>query len=89
MRPSLLVLDEPFTGPDAPTVRQLHRELDRFQGRVLLISHDCSALRGYDRTIWLHRGRVWLDGGPDEVLAAYETATARLGNADAFADLSH
>ena len=89
MRPSLLVLDEPFTGPDAPTVRQLHRELDRFQGRVLLISHDCSTLRGYDRVIWLHGGRVRQDGGADEVLAAYESHTASLGGADAFADVSH
>ncbi len=89
MRPSLLVLDEPFTGPDAPTVRQLHRELNRFEGRVLLISHDCSTLLGYDRVIWLHRGRVRQDGGADAVLAAYETETSRLGDADAFADVPH
>ena len=88
MRPSFLVLDEPFTGPDAPTVRQLQRELDRFEGRVLLISHDCSTLRGYDRVIWLHRGRVRQDGGAEAVLSAYEFETAQLGSTDAFADLT-
>ena len=46
MEPSWLVLDEPFTGPDIPTVRKLYRYLETVEASQLLITHDPLALRG-------------------------------------------
>lgn len=86
MKPGVLVLDEPFTGLDIPTVRQLVALLRGLDQQVLHITHDPALLDGYDRVVWLDRGRVAQDGPAEAVLQDY-LARMTDGGDDAFADL--
>ena len=85
MRPSLMVLDEPFSGPDVPTVRQLHRQLNELRVSQLLITHDLQYLDGFERIIWMDRGCVRRDGPPEAVLREFSAEIDKLGELDAFA----
>jgi ABC-type Mn2+/Zn2+ transport system ATPase subunit len=79
----LLLLDEPFTGVDAPTRHTLHELIDRWrsEGRTVMVAtHDLeSAIRDYDLVLCLNR-RVVSFGAPatctEEVLA--ETFAGRI-----------
>lgn len=87
MRPSWLILDEPFAGLDIPTRMQLERQLDRAGAKLLHISHESRDLAGYGRILWLDQGRIRASGGP-ELLDAYETQMIREGGRDDLADLA-
>ncbi|WP_238366397.1 energy-coupling factor ABC transporter ATP-binding protein [Mesobacterium pallidum] len=87
MKPSVLLLDEPFTGLDIPTVRQLQALLRGLDPQVIHITHDPALLDGYDRVLWLDGGRVQQDGPAPAVLRDYLAAMTD-GGADAFADLT-
>ena len=87
MQPSVIVLDEPFTGLDRPITRQLTQMLGDIPQTLLHISHDLNSLRDYDRVIWLEHGMIQLDGTPQTVLPAYCAAMDALGGQDAFADI--
>lgn len=71
MEPGVILLDEPFNGLDLPTTWYLERWLATLTQQVVMISHDPERLAGYDRVLWLERGRVAMDGQPEAVLAAY------------------
>ncbi|MGH1353469.1 MAG: energy-coupling factor ABC transporter ATP-binding protein [Thalassovita sp.] len=87
MAPKLIVLDEPFAGLDLATTVRLGRYLDGLEQSLIHISHDLSALSGYDRVIWLERGAVQMDGPPTQVLPEYERQMRAWGGADDLADL--
>jgi len=65
--PSLILLDEPYTGLDAQAVAMLNNILDEFvaAGRtVLLTTHDLEqGLRGATRVVIMDRGKVVLLAG--------------------------
>ena len=59
MQPDVLLLDEPTNHLDLPTIAWLERELARFRGAILLISHDRAFLSAVSQvTLWLDRGRL-------------------------------
>ena len=68
----VLLLDEPFTGLDAPTRRMLHHKLEswRSDGRTVLVAtHDLeSASRDFDLVICLNREVIGF-GPPAETLS--------------------
>jgi manganese/iron transport system ATP-binding protein len=74
-RPSLLLLDEPFTGLDMPTqelLSALFGELAREGRAVLMTTHDLvGALDGCDRIALLNR-TVLATGAPPELAADRE-----------------
>jgi biotin transport system ATP-binding protein len=81
MRPGHLVLDEPFTGLDAPARASV---LDRLRGLnesgtgVVVVTHDLrDLLDPTDRVIALSAGRVAVDGPPTEALSALPGADVR------------
>ena len=82
MQPSIILLDEPFTGPDIPTVRILERFLAALDQTILLISHDLQTLIDYDRIIWLEKGEVVMDGSPSKVLDEFKKEMYRIGDDD-------
>lgn len=88
MAPQVVVLDEPFTGLDIPTSRQLHRQLDRAAPCLIHITHDPESLRAYDRVVWIEQGRVEMDGSPESVLPKYLEAMELMGRGDAISDLA-
>ena len=88
MQPSLLVLDEPFSGPDIPTIRQLHRQLNCLDAAQILITHDLQYLQDHERVIWLDNGRIRGDGTPGQVLAEFTEEIDRMSDTDAFAEFT-
>ena len=88
-RPRLLVLDEPTTGVDRPTVELLLRLLDELRRErslaVLFVSHELALLRGIaPEVLWVEDGRA-RRGTAEEVLApsalpaAFRAPAAREG----------
>lgn len=88
MRPSYLILDEPFTGPDIPTVRHLRRYLDQIDIAQILITHDIEWLEHFDRVIWIENGRIALDGPAATTLPAFMEDMDRLSDQNDFPDLA-
>lgn len=81
-RPRLLLLDEPFTGLDAPLRDELISSLLELQQHtavpILSVTHDVAeALRLKAEVIQLHRGRIVGQGPAGEVLAAERDALLR------------
>lgn len=81
MAPQLIILDEPYAGLDIPTSMGLHRELAGLDPSLVLITHDPTALKDFDRVIWLHDGAVHMDGLATDVLSAFTSEMHRLGQA--------
>ncbi|MGV8987990.1 MAG: energy-coupling factor ABC transporter ATP-binding protein [Cypionkella sp.] len=88
MAPATLLLDEPFAALDLPSQIRLRRRLAGLPQRVITISHDPMAVADCDRVIWLEAGRIRADGAAGPILAAFTAEMARIGEADADADLS-
>ncbi len=88
MRPATILLDEPFAGLDLPSIARVSRRLAALPQRLVTISHDTAAVAGADRVIWLEAGRIRADGPPAQVLPPFTAEMARIGEADADADLA-
>ena len=88
MRPATILLDEPFAGLDLPTIARVSRRLSGLPQRLVIVSHDVAAAADCDRVIWLESGTVAADGPPARVMPAFTAEMARIGEADADADLT-
>ena len=68
-RPSIIILDEPTSSVDTETeARMLQNLRSEFEGRTLvLITHRPSMLALVDRVILMARGRVAMDGTPEQI----------------------
>jgi ATP-binding cassette subfamily F protein uup len=59
MEPDILLLDEPTNHLDMPTIEWLEGELARFDGALMVISHDRAFLRRLTNMVyWLDRGTM-------------------------------
>lgn len=74
--PRLLLLDEPFTGLDAPARRALREQLAALRGRatVLYSTHDADTVTDADRALVLRQGRLVHDGAPEEAARRLQEA---------------
>ncbi|WP_323172273.1 ABC transporter ATP-binding protein [Natrialba sp. PRR66] len=72
MKPSYLVLDEPFTGLDTPARRSVRSRLESLSDRgtgVLLATHDLREIRDLtDRVIGMQDGQIIIDKPPEQAL---------------------
>jgi len=74
MDPSILLMDEPFSGLDPLIRRELQDEMIRLQKEmhktIFFVTHDLSeALRMGDRMAIMKKGEIVQIGSPDEVIA--------------------
>ncbi len=88
MQPSLIVLDEPYSGLDIPTRMQLMRYVDEVEAAILHITHDPESVRHYDRVIWIDEGAIRADGAADKVLGQFEAQMRLWGGRDDLSDLA-
>jgi osmoprotectant transport system ATP-binding protein len=75
LRPEILLLDEPFSGVDPLTRREIHGRfialMQHEPATVLLVTHDMSeALRLASHLVILGRGRVLQTGSSEELLSS-------------------
>ncbi len=75
-QPALILMDEPFASLDLPGQALLHEDIAKTQQQVIVSTHVLEHLRGFDRVIWLDRGRVRADGTADSVCAEYRADVA-------------
>ncbi len=84
MDPEFLLLDEPFTGIDPLSVRELQEVIRRLRGKglgVLLTDHSVrEALAITDRAYILEGGRVLKEGRPEEIVTSEEVRKSYLGD---------
>lgn len=58
--PDILLMDEPTNHLDLPTIQWLEKELSKFNGAFLVISHDRKFLENStNTTLWLERGKLY------------------------------
>lgn len=73
LKPSLLLLDEPFAGVHLGLLEQIEthiRELNRQRYTIIVVDHDIDAVKNLvGRLIVMADGRKIADGVPDEVLS--------------------
>jgi lipopolysaccharide export system ATP-binding protein len=83
MDPGFLLLDEPFTGIDPLSVRELQTIIRALREKglgVLLTDHSVrEALATTDRAYILERGRVLKEGRPEEIVSSAEVRKSYLG----------
>jgi ABC-type polysaccharide/polyol phosphate transport system ATPase subunit len=75
VHPDILILDEVIGVGDAAFAeraeKRLHEMIDK-ASIVFLASHDDTSVKRFcNRTLWLKRGTLMMDGAPEEVLEAY------------------
>lgn len=91
-RPSLLILDEPFSGLDPVNAEVLKDAVLEMRGRgttVVFSTHDmATAERMCDRIFMIFRGRKVLDGTLEDIQAQYGFDTVRVRTATGAAALA-
>ena len=88
MRPSTVLLDEPFAGLDQPTRIRLERRLERLSQQVVIVTHDPRDARSCERVLWIEGGRIVADGKPERLLEDYMIRMTEHGAHDADIDLA-
>jgi ATP-binding cassette subfamily F protein 3 len=82
-RANLLVLDEPTNHLDVESIEALEDAIERYEGTVMLVSHDRALLRALATRVWvLHEGRITDYHGS---FAEWEAASAEREHAAAVA----
>ena len=77
--PDILLIDEVLAVGDVGFQNRCYERISEFQGKgrtIIFVSHDLEAVsRLCERAIWLHDGRIKMDGAAGDVLSKYlETA---------------
>lgn len=69
--PATLLLDEPFASLDLLSQARLAAQLETTPQQVILSTHLLEHVQGFERVLWLERGRVRADGPGRDVCHAY------------------
>ncbi|HEX2144957.1 MAG TPA: ATP-binding cassette domain-containing protein [Glycomyces sp.] len=80
-RPDVLLLDEPSNNLDGSARQRLYQAIRRFNGTLVVVSHDRALLEHVDAVAELYKGRIRVFEGNysayEEVIAAEQEAAAR------------
>jgi len=72
MEPAILVLDEPTTLLDLRNTALVTDTVSGLEQQVVLVTHDLSALDGFDRALVFDEARLVYDGAPEDAVEHYE-----------------
>ena len=77
--PDILMIDEALATGDAAFRAKSKAKMDEVReaaGTVFLVSHSLNTIKSMcSRVLWVHEGKLVMDGGADEVCAAYKRFT--------------
>jgi ABC-type polysaccharide/polyol phosphate transport system ATPase subunit len=80
VNPAIMIIDEVLSVGDTHFSDKCVQKLAEMtrQGKTLLcVSHSAATVRQFcDRSVWLHHGRMMMDGPTEQVLQAYTEQTA-------------
>ena len=80
VEPEILLADEVFSVGDAEFMQRARQRIAGLVSHshvVVIVSHQMEHIRRMcDRVIWMDKGRIVLDGAPEEVIAAYGALNA-------------
>jgi lipopolysaccharide export system ATP-binding protein len=83
--PMLILLDEPFTGIDPPTIKDIKdiiRALRNQNIGILVTDHQVREILSItDRSYLIHQGRVFVHGTPQQIVANVEAKKVYIGHA--------
>ena len=73
-RPEILVFDEATSALDGATERAIQSTIENLRSNVTLIivAHRLSTVQDCDILYWIDKGKIVLDGSPEDVLVCYE-----------------
>ena len=75
MDPDILLIDEALSAGDAHFKQKAAAKMNELMASaraMFLVSHSMGSIQQLcNRAIWMHKGRLMLEGEPDEVIAAY------------------
>lgn len=73
-QPALLIFDEATSALDQANEKAIQQTIERLANSVtcIIIAHRLTTVEHCDTLIWLDKGRVVMQGPPQEVLAAYQ-----------------
>ena len=75
MRPDILLVDEALSTGDARFKRKSFAKMKQLVSEartIVLVSHALGSIKELcDSALWLHQGRLLMQGSPDDVVAAY------------------
>lgn len=71
MKPSMIVFDEPTTLLDLRNTNLLMKVVSGLEQHVVMVSHDLSLLRDFDRVLHFDEGRLVGDGQPGPIIDDY------------------
>ncbi len=73
---SILLVDEALSVGDLEFQKKCMSRIDKFRadgGAILFVSHDLTAVRRTaDRTLWMKKGAIIMEGPTEQVVSAYE-----------------
>ena len=69
-----ILMDEPCASLDHRFTRQVMDIIRQLPQQVIMATHHLELLEGFDRVIWLEKGKIWGDGEPRKVIAEYRSA---------------
>jgi len=70
----VILMDEPCASLDHKSTRQVMDIIRPLPQQVIMATHHLELLEGFDRVIWLEKGKIWTDGEPRKVIAEYRSA---------------
>ena len=81
VRPEILIIDEALSVGDRDFKQKSQKKIEELRdsaGVVFLVTHSMNSVRATcKRVIWLHEGKLMMDGEADEVIHAYNKSDIR------------
>lgn len=78
IEPEILLIDEILAVGDATFQKKCIQKMDEFKKKgvtIVFVSHNLGAIKDFcQRVIWLDKGRIKEEGGPEKVIAVYQAS---------------